>query len=84
MGVSLQVDCAAIGLFNVSIIRRIANFYGLRLFLSIISLIILYVLYSGLIILLILSGSVHPNPTQCVHVCCSLKCKKLKRCREIM
>ena len=62
MGVNLQVYCAAIGLFNVSIIRRIANFYGLRLFLSIISLIILYVLYSGRIILLILSGSLHPNP----------------------
>ena len=51
MGVSLQVYRAAIGLF-----------YGLRLSLSIISLIILYVLYSGLIILLILCGSVHPNP----------------------
>ena len=48
MGVSLQVYRAAIGLFNVSIIHRIVNFYGLCLFLSIISLIISYVLYSGL------------------------------------
>ena len=62
MGVSLEVYRAAIGLYNCCISYLSVNAYGIRLFLEIISLVILFILLFGLIMFLLLSGSVHPNP----------------------
>ena len=62
MGVSLEVYRAAIGLYNCCISYCTVNAYGIRLFLAIISLVILFILQFGLVMLLLLSGSVHPNP----------------------
>ena len=72
MGVSLDVYRAAIGLNNAIIYCRFYYALGLRLFLLIVSVFHICILLSSLVILIILSGSVHrSNPGPC-NVCMSV------------
>jgi hypothetical protein len=61
MGVSLEIYRAAIGLFNI--FKTFFTVSALCICLCITMIIyILFTLFSGLIGLILLSGSVHPNP----------------------
>ena len=62
MGVSLEIYRAAIGLFNIFKTFFTVNALCICLCITMINLVILFTLFSGLIGLILLSGSVHPNP----------------------
>ena len=62
MGVSLEIYRAAIGLFNIFKTFFTVNALCICLCITMINLVILFTLFSGLIGLILLSGLVHPNP----------------------